>query len=74
MKTPEQIRIEAKLELWNTPGFSQFLEDLEKLVAESGTKSPAYHARVLKVGYLRRKWEIEDEDKGSKFKQIKLPL
>lgn len=30
MKTPEQIRIETKLKLWETAGFSQFLEDLQK--------------------------------------------
>lgn len=65
----EKERIEAKLKLWDTPGFSQFLEDfavyLDLLDLSLG-------AQVLKRSYLSRLQEIKEAE--SKFKQGKLDL
>lgn len=72
MKTLEQIRIEAKLKLWDTPGFFQFIGDLEKLIESQNTKNLSYNLRVLKMIYMKEIWELEESQQ--KFKQGKLPL
>ena len=69
MKTPEQIRIENKLKLWDTPGFFQFIEDLSKVSPDYGDVD--YDIALLRREYERRLRELEPK---SKFKQGKLPL
>lgn len=69
MKTNEQVRIETKLKLWETPGFFQFIEDLaEYHGSESNLK---LNVESVKRNYLYRLKELE---KDNKFKQGKLPL
>jgi hypothetical protein len=68
MKNPEIDRLEAKLRLWDTPGFSQFVNDLSGMTPWGCTKE----ADRLKLMYLR---QLEDlKEKESKFKQGKLDL
>lgn len=70
MKTLEQIRIEAKLKLWDTPGFFQFIEDLTAL-------SQYYEDNIPNdINFIKRKYEKELKklEPKSKFKQGKLPL
>lgn len=68
MKTLEQMRIEAKLKLWETPGFFQFIEDLSKDINH-------YNLDIY-VDILKKKYEKRLEELGpkTKFKQGKLPL
>lgn len=70
MRNPEKDRINAKLRLWETPGFSQFLSDLgdQILLDEDFWKS----LKEVKRGYIRRLKEIEDEK--NQLKQGKLDL
>lgn len=70
MKNPEQIRLENKLKLWDTPGFSQFLEDLQQVMGYNSTLLKA--TQLLKREYKERLKEVEE--KKNKFKQGKLPL
>lgn len=72
MKSPEQVRIEAKLNLWETPGFFQFLEELE--FEMPGNKFGPTMLQIvdsMKKGYQEKLKELEPK---SKFKQGKLPL
>lgn len=68
MKTLEQIRIETKLKLWDTPGFFQFLEDLSKKIKKDHLD---YYSNEVKKDYEK---ELEELKPKSKFKQGKLPL
>jgi len=61
------IRLKAKLLLWETPGFSQFIEDLSiQLGPEFNVKD---NTETLRKKYLK---EIQDMEPTSKFKQGKL--
>ena len=74
MRNPTKERLEAKLKLWETPGFSQFLEDLAGEVwgADPGVTEAAHN---LKDEYLRGlEWIRMHEEDNSKFKQGKLDL
>jgi hypothetical protein len=68
MKTPEQMRIENKLKLWETPGFFQFIEDLSKEVSHSNLD---IYVDIVKRKYQQR---LEELSPKSKFKQGKLKL
>lgn len=68
MKTPDQIRTEQKFKLWETPGFSQFLEDLQNYMGVEISVHLA--ANVLKNKY-RREMNIVPK---TNFKQGKLPF
>lgn len=72
MKNIEKERLEAKLRLWETPGFSQFLEDLSGEIWATDSVSEAVH--IVRDEYLKRLKEIEETEEGSKFKQTKLDL
>lgn len=65
----EKQRIEAKLKLWETPGFFQFIDDLSRYIdiLEIGTSIEA-----IRKNYISRLKEIDESN--SKFKQGKLPL
>lgn len=68
MKAEEQ-RLRNKLALWDTPGFSQFIEDLaEGLGPEIGVRE---QVEVQKHLYTVNLQELQPK---SKFKQTKLPL
>lgn len=69
MINPEKQRIEAKLKLWETPGFFQFIDDLSRYIdiLEIGTSIEA-----IRKNYISRLKEIDESN--SKFKQGKLPL
>lgn len=67
MKTLEQMRIEAKLKLWETPGFFQFLDDLEQFMGHPVVKI----SNNIRNDYVKRLKELAPE---TKFKQGKLPL
>lgn len=69
MRNPEKERIEAKLKLWDTPGFSQFLEDLNLYLDLVNIHTAA---NAVKRMYNNELKEIEDQ--GNKFKQTKLDL
>lgn len=67
MKTAQQTRLENKLKLWDTPGFSQFIEDL------IDTKGPECDIRrevvVLRRLYMQKLKEIAPQ---SKYVQLKI--
>lgn len=65
----ERDRLEVKLKLWETQGFSQFLQDLA--FYKTDPEITRYADELKKLYQLRIK-EIDDE--GSKFKQTKLEL
>lgn len=65
----EKERIEAKLKLWDTPGFNQFLNDFATYL---DLFDLPLGAQVLKRSYLGRLEEIKEAE--SKFKQGKLDL
>lgn len=69
MKTAEQIRIEVKLKLWETPGFSQFLEDLQNY---KGIEQDIHTA----AGVVRRMYieEMKKAEEKGKLKQTKIPF
>lgn len=69
MINPEKQRIEAKLKLWETPGFFQFIEDLNKYMEVVPITT---HIEALKRLYIKRLKELNNTN--SKFKQGKLPL
>lgn len=63
-------RIRAKLALWDTPGFNQFIADLvDFMKPESNIKD---NIKAIKNIYSRQL--KEESEKKSKFKQGKLPL
>ena len=65
-----QERAKVKLQLWETPGFSQFLEDL---IEYCGPESPdRENIEVLRKRYIRKLLELPRAK--NKFKQTKLPL
>lgn len=67
--TPEEQRLRNKLALWETPGFSQFIEDLATdMGPEIGLRGQVEVLRNLYIGKLK------DMEPNSKFKQTKLPL
>ncbi len=69
MKIQEQ-RLRNKIALWDTPGFSQFIEDLAEAVGPIiDVRKQADIVRLIHKGKLQE--YIEEK---SKFKQIKLPL
>lgn len=68
MKTLEQLRAESKLKLWDTPGFSQFIEDLHAMMGP--LVSVKEQAQALKNHYSK---QIDRKDDGE-LKQIKLPF
>lgn len=69
MRNVEKERIEAKLKLWDTPGFSQFLQDLALFKTDPDIEG---FSNNLKTMYSLRLKELEEE--GNKFKQTKLDL
>jgi len=68
MKNIEKERIEAKLKLWETPGFSQFVADLDPFMPFGCI----FQVHNLKKIYQKKLQEIEEKE--SKFKQGKLEL
>ena len=71
MRNPELERLEAKLALWNTPGFSQFINDLveySSAMLHIDTCVDALHNI-----YKKRAQELKNQQVG-KFKQGKLDL
>jgi hypothetical protein len=74
MRNPEKERLEAKLNLWETPGFSQFLEDLYGEIW-GANESVSDTVEEIKKGYLQQlEWIRMDEEDQGKFKQTKLDL
>ncbi len=70
MTNIHQERAKVKLQLWETPGFSQFLEDL---IEYCGPESPVReNIEVLRKKYKRKLLELPKAK--IKFKQTKLPL
>lgn len=69
MKNPEIDRLKAKLRLWETPGFSQFLQDLSSYMEID--EIPRF-SDVVKRRYIEKIKEIENKD--NKFKQGELKL
>lgn len=68
-KALELSRLGPKLNLWNTPGFSQFIEDLDSLKGnECSIKGDVESLRLI---YKRR---YEDLIPKSKFVQTKLEI
>lgn len=70
MRNPEKERIEAKLNLWNTPGFFQFIEDLDKQTL-SGCKEGVANLKTL---YTARLNYIKGKEQKGNFKQGDLGL
>lgn len=66
---PEQQRLKNKLALWDTPGFSQFLDDLTRALGP--TIGLQEQVEALRKVY---KAKIKEMEGPSKFKQTKLPL
>ena len=67
MKSTEEQRLEVKLRLWQTPGFYQFLKDLqEQKGPESDIKQVAETVRRL---YIARIKEIMPK---SRYTQLKI--
>lgn len=69
MRNPEKERLEAKLKLWETPGFMQFIVDLYTYMDNDNI---AKFVGILKNQYMLRVKELEEAE--SKFKQGKLEL
>lgn len=63
MKSTEEQRLEVKLRLWQTPGFYQFLKDLqEQKGPECDIKQVAESVRLLYIARIKKlmpksKWE-----------------
>ncbi len=70
MTNIHEIRLKAKLALWDTPGFGQFLTDLIRFM---GPESRV-EVNIKAIKLLYEKQLKEEEEKKSKFKQAKLPL
>jgi hypothetical protein len=71
MRNPEKERIEAKMALFNTPGFTQFLLDLSKIMDSDAVLG---FAGKLRFGYGQKIKELEEGEEGNKFTQTKLDL
>ena len=71
MINPEKQRIEAKLKLWETPGFFQFIDDLSKYTGEIIDLKTSIEA--VRRNYVARIKDIDEND-NTKLKQGKLPL
>jgi len=69
-KDNEQRRLEEKLELWNTTGFSQFLQDLDDYIG--GQCHVAESAASMKKIYRARLSKMQED--ADNFKQGKLDL
>lgn len=71
MRNPEIDRLEAKLKLWDTPGFSQFLQDL---IDYTGFPCPvANNVEAIRRHYQARLKGLKTQQEG-KFKQGELEL
>jgi hypothetical protein len=70
MRNPEIERLEAKLKLWDTPGFSQFIEDLNEY--KSDIFATKLIVESLKRIYQHNLNKLKDDE--TKFKQGKLEL
>ena len=62
-------RLKNKLALWETPGFSQFVEDLSDIVGP--LTDIRKQVEALRKIYVAK---LEETKPVSKFKQTKLPL
>lgn len=67
MRTVQQIRLENKLKLWETPGFDQFLEDL---IAIKGTECDI-RTEILALKLLYKE-ELKKIAPKSKYIQLKI--
>ena len=66
MKSTEEQRLEVKLKLWQTPGFYQFINDLEKQKgAECGIKE---EVEVMRRLYVARLKELLPKSKWTQLK------
>lgn len=65
-----QERVKAKLALWDTPGFSQFIEDLSKYLGPEVNLTK--HVETQKRLYKEYLDKLRKQ--SSKFKQGELPL
>ena len=73
MINPEIERIKAKLELWNTPGFSQFIEDMQNV--DGQVVDIVMLSKCLRHCYIAKLDRLKDEEEAKqKFKQGKLEL
>ncbi len=70
MNNPQKERLLAKLKFWETPGFAQFIDDLDRYKGKVFNILGSVEA--LKRIYKSKIKEIEDRE--NKFKQGKLPL
>lgn len=66
MNNPQKERAEAKLKLWDTPGFSQFLHDLAVYMDNS--------TLITFSEVLRKQYKAKLEEEKTKFKQGNLGL
>lgn len=67
MKSTEEQRLQVKLKLWQTPGFYQFLNDLEKQKGpECGIKQ---EVETVRRSYIQRLKELLPP---SKYTQLKI--
>ena len=70
MTNPKLDRLEAKLKLWDTPGFSQFLEDL---IEYTDPPCPLRNnIQAIRRQYQARLEELREQQ--SKYKQGKLGI
>ena len=66
MKSTEEQRLEVKLRLWQTPGFYQFIKDLEAQKGpECGIKQ---EIETLRLTYIARIKEIVSPSKWTQLK------
>lgn len=72
MRNAEVDRLEAKLKLWETPGFSQFLNDLDEEVWTMSNRLPSETALILRKRYFNKLKKLETQE--SKYKQGELDL
>jgi hypothetical protein len=72
MKSVAKERIQAKLKLWETPGFSQFIGDLEEY--SSSMVPVTVMIESLRKIYNNQLKQIEAEESVSYYRQGKLPL
>lgn len=65
MRNVEKERLINKLKLWETPGFSQFLNDLSVYI---DNKNLVNFADALKIMYQNKLKEIDTDPKQTKLK------
>ena len=70
MTSQKRERLENKLKLWETPGFLEFVEDLQNLPDNPVDMKQA--VLILQAGYKLDMMELDR--KGRKFKQGELGL